>query len=419
MKRIVCQYMILVSLAFQAIAQPSLEFFTNQANASLQARFGFGVTNIPIYSLTNPAVGYTSAVHYLLQSAVNNYDATTPPTSFGSVFRPLYSWEGPTLKIVGYAAVTNDFYPQISAGFKDLADLTITTNDNVWGIPWVVGAKNQVPAFNEYSYSTQVVASRNIFFTRWTGPGGLPDTNRPPEFTNQMFVLGISNIFGLQAWNFNHTTFTNSVTIVVSNRVSICLTNDYDWGSNGVFTAGTNWVIDSWPAWTGAFRDPSSFVVPQLFNTIPLPTAYWSETAKQFVPVSALTNSLPLAADLMQTGWPVHAWILNVTNELMYSLIDNQSGNVLYYVNLGQFGSSLNITNILLSSFGAFAESPWLIGSASDASNSPMCSGMFDQIEEDLAQDALYYDSLNGRVPNEPGPVFRTPYNPTNIFVHT
>ncbi|MGP8199014.1 MAG: hypothetical protein ACLQU4_05865 [Limisphaerales bacterium] len=61
---------------FASQPRPRWSFFTNQANAQLQAEFGFGVTNIPVYSTTNPAIGYGASVHYVLQSAANNYDAT-------------------------------------------------------------------------------------------------------------------------------------------------------------------------------------------------------------------------------------------------------------------------------------------------------------------------------------------------------
>src|SRR5580692_1384628 len=109
MKRIIWQATIMATLAVRLSAQPSLEFFTNQANALLLPQFGFGVSNIPIYSSTNPAIAYSASLHYLLQSAANAYDATTPATNSPSVFRPLFSWQTNTLYIVGYAAVTNDF----------------------------------------------------------------------------------------------------------------------------------------------------------------------------------------------------------------------------------------------------------------------------------------------------------------------
>ena len=61
------------------------------------------------------------------------------------MFRPVFSWQTNTLFITGYTCVTNDFYAQIGPGFKTITDPTISSNDNVWGIPWVIGAKGQTP----------------------------------------------------------------------------------------------------------------------------------------------------------------------------------------------------------------------------------------------------------------------------------
>ena len=132
--------MIVALLAVRLAAQPSLQFFTSQSNALLQPAFGFTVANIPVYSSNNPAVAYSAALHYLLQSAANAFDATTPATNSPSVFRPLFGWSSNTLFIVGYTNVTTDFYAQTARGFKEKTDPSICANDNVWGIPWVVGA---------------------------------------------------------------------------------------------------------------------------------------------------------------------------------------------------------------------------------------------------------------------------------------
>jgi hypothetical protein len=234
MKRIIWQFIIVVSVTLRVPAQTSLEFFSNQANVLLQAEFGFGVTNIPVYSATNPAISYSASIHYQLQSAANAYDATTPATNLPSVFRPLFSWQTNTLFIVGYSCVMTDFYAQIGRGFKNLSDPTICSNDNVWGIPWVVGAKGQIPAFNEYCYSSAVTFVRRLGFVRRMFPNGQYATNSPPQYTNQIYLMAISNIFGAEAWNFYPTTFTNSVTLVLSNQVSITITNNYNFGTNMV-----------------------------------------------------------------------------------------------------------------------------------------------------------------------------------------
>ncbi len=392
MKRIIWQFIIIASVALRVPAQTPLEFFTNQANALLQAEFGFGVTNIPVYSTTNPAIGYSASVHYLLQSAANAYDATTPSTNFPSVFRPVFSWQADTLFIVGYTCVTTDFYAQISSGFKALTDPTITANDNVWGIPWVVGAKGQTPAFNEYCYSSAVNVERLLVFVRYpsaTQPGQYA-ANRPPHYTNQFYIMSISNIFGAEAWNFYPATFTNSATLVVSNQVLITITNNYNFGTNMVFNAATNWLVDAWPA--------GGFMIPLFTNTISLPLSYWSESTEQFITLDA-TNGF-LSSDVQQTGWPVHAWTLNITNNLMYALVDNGTGHVLDFVNLGAFGSSLNVNQALIN----IPESPenvWIVAPATDAPNSPMSEGAINQIYDGIWQPGglEFYDSLLGLSP--------------------
>jgi len=112
----------MVWVACRLEAQPALEFFTNQANALLQAQFGFGVTNIPVYSPTNSAVGYSDSIHFLLQSAADQFDATTPATDLPSVFRPLFSLQNSNLFITGYACATTNYEEQISRGFKTPSD---------------------------------------------------------------------------------------------------------------------------------------------------------------------------------------------------------------------------------------------------------------------------------------------------------
>jgi hypothetical protein len=368
MKRLFLSILVLMTAVLHASAQTPLEAFSAQANALLQAEFGFGITNIPIYSATNPAVGYSAAIHFQLQSAADLYDAGTPATNLPSVFRPLCSWQSNNLFIVGYSCVTTDFETQIGQGFKNITDPTITTNDNVWGIPWVVGTKGQIPAFNEYCYSSAINVQRQLAFVRRAGTSII-------QYTNQLYMFSISNIFGAEAWNFYAADFTNSVTLMVSNVISINFTNNYNFGTNIIYDVETNSVVDDWPG--------GGFEIPLFFNTLPLPLCYWSELNRQLVP---LTNGF-LSSDLQQTHWPVHDWTVNITNNLMYALIDNNSGCVLDFVNLGSFGSSLDLNQVLTNDSPFSPHGVWDIAPATDVPSSPMSAG-------DLAEIA-YGASLN------------------------
>jgi hypothetical protein len=421
MKRIIWQTTILVLLAVRLPAQPSLEIFTNQANALLQPAFGFGVANIPVYCSTNPAAAYTASLHFLLQSAANAYDATTPATNPPSVFRPLFAWSSNTLFIVGYTNVTTDFYAQTGLGFKAPADPTIGANDNVWGIPWVVGMKNNPPAFNEYCYSTSVLAERKLLFVRAT-VNGQPLTNEPPVYTNQFLLFSVTNVFGVEAWNFSRSNFPDSVTIVVSNRISITVSNNYNFGFYTNLGVTTNWIINSWPGWTGGFSGVS-FLVPILTNIITLPPVYYSESERQFLYLTnaILTSNTFLQSDMSQTSWPEYNWTLNITNDLTYALVDNATGLVLDFVNLGGFGSSLPIIQLL-----ATAQSPLGISSDADAwvtnrpvgaPNSPMSSGLLYQIATGAATSQTFANDLNGVQPCSSLFILEDPYTPTDVII--
>lgn len=406
MKRVLWQIILLALLAIGARAQCALDYFTNQASVLLQAQFGFGVTNIPVYCATNPAIGYSSAIHYQLQSVANAYDATTPATNLPSVFRPLFSWQSGTLYIIGYTCVSNDFQSQIARGFKNLQDFTITTNDNVWGIPWVVGTKGNIPVFNEYCYASEVAVNRELYFLRYPGPSGTYLANRPPQYTNQYYLMSISNAFGAELWNPYLTPFTNSISIVMSNLITITITNDYNFESNLTFTNCTNWSAGS--SW-----GPQEFRIPMSMTNITLPLSYWSESTGQFIPLQSNGTNGFLASDSHQTGFPVHHWTLNITNNLIYALVDNQTGCVLDFVNLGAFGSSLNLMQLLEQYAGNAGI--WQIAPANDLPNSPISYGVLAEIGEGMAANPQFASSLlgiNGGYPASIGE-FTVPSNPS------
>jgi hypothetical protein len=228
--------------------------------------------------------------------------------------------------------------------------------------------------------------------------------------------MSISNAFGVEAWNFYPTTFTNGVTLVISNQISITITNNYNFGTNMTFNVGANSSVISWPGWSG-YGPSRSFLIPLFTNTIPLPASYWSESTEQFV---IFQNGVPefLPSDSQQTRWPVHSWSLTVTNNFMYALIDNGTGRVLDFVNLGAFGSSFNLNGALTN----ISETPsmWIVPPAFDAPNSPISTGALNQINMGFEQPEgqLFYNSLNGLSGGFPSTVglFSDPYTASAIF---
>lgn len=415
--RVIGKILVILLMASRLAAQTPLEYFTSQANAALQAQFGFGLTNIPVYCATNPAAGYSAAIHYVLQSAANAYDATTPATNFPSVFRPTFAWQGDTLLITGYTCVSNGGYSQVLRGFKSLTNTTITTDDNVWGIPWVIGAKDGIPAFNEYCYASSIYVNRELQFVRYPSPSqrGQYNTARPPEYTNQFYFMSISNAFGVECWNYSKSPYTNGVTWYLVDIVSIRITNNYNFGLITNIELLTNGSLGTWPGWPG--QGGASFVIPLKFDTTILPYCYWSESAHQFVPV---VNGIPgfFPGDTNQSDWPIHDWSMTISNNLVYALFDSNSGSVLDFENLGEFGSAIDF-NAVLTNLPIGGPSPWIVQPSTDESNSPISVGDLNQIDLGFEQSPAFFFSLNGLPNGYPATtgVFYDPYNAVADFI--
>jgi hypothetical protein len=221
---------------------PPAQFFTNAA-IRLLADAGYTVgapgstsnllilTNVSGTLVTNlqipiwPTNLYTPSVHRILQLAANMYDATTvrtfnqPPATvtngFPSVFRPVFATpivksgaSGPIF-ISGYREVTAaDTYSLVGNPTPPLDPSSdpppwkITANTMVYGFPLVIGAKKGLPNFNKLAMTTLVQVTRKLQFHR---PG--TSTTAPVNEIDEMFVVGISNVLGVEAWNSYATAY--------------------------------------------------------------------------------------------------------------------------------------------------------------------------------------------------------------------
>ncbi|EEF59225.1 hypothetical protein [Pedosphaera parvula] len=340
-----------------------VEFFTNAANAMLSTLSSEpGYTNlstsyIPLY----PTNGYTPAVHRMLQLAANIYDATTSREFrsgssgypyFPSVFKPILGvTNGNEIYIKNYVEVatqlngyTNNFY--------DLSDLSATnlsalksaisanpTNVNVYGIPWVIGAKKGFPNFNEFSMGNVMQLTRRIQIKK----DNQTDPVNKWHYRTQ-YAVGISNVVGVEMWNSYSNAYPRDVKIIVNNDLTMWLTNDL-----GVMRYTTNKLSLTGSAqlgpniWLGA----TNLNYARAFS-IPLSTNY------VFVPDSILHyNPLGLQANASapsensdfeeNTGVSSQNWGLNVTNRLRVMMIDSQSGRLLDFVELSGLDDHQNI----------------------------------------------------------------------------
>jgi hypothetical protein len=204
----------------------------------------FGITDIPV--LVSNQFVYSSAIQRVLQLAANMYDATTNNTvalgnNYPSVFRPTFNAvleNGYTnVYVNGYQQVvsvigTNDVQLNLPVNVTSLslgASVAKYANGvNVYGVPWIIGAKKDFPNFNEFSMEETVGVTRRLQVTR-TATNAPNSVDFTQFHTNQMYTMSVSNSLGVECWNSysnNYVPASGSLSIVAQDTLSMELTND-------------------------------------------------------------------------------------------------------------------------------------------------------------------------------------------------
>jgi hypothetical protein len=357
----VCVLLLATGFSAWARAAPDINdplgFFTTVANKMLRSTFPFGVTNIPVY--TNGVFVYTPAVQRLLQLSANLYDAANT-NSFPVVFRPLFARDAAgDIYIIGYQQVTNVSGaddPQLAPPY-DVTQLSAATTTpiadgngpvNVYGVPWIIGAKKGLPGFNQFYLTNTVEVTRKLEFVR---PGvGAPLSTYA---TNQMYVMSINTGLGISFWNAYNSVYLRPVTVCASDVVWETLTNGINtWAgfTNFIFPPT---IIPSWPGsqWSGSppFATPqaASFVTANWeFNFLP-PSVYRFTSqvvpGPAFDPIGSATSSIweitvPPLPQLPPFG-------LTITNYLQAFILDGN--NVIDYVQLCAPSTQVNLNSVL------------------------------------------------------------------------
>jgi hypothetical protein len=336
-----------------------LAFFTNLASRLLRSELNLDLNWIQVY----PTNQYTPAVHRLLQVTVNIYDAATNQTGtmypqLPTVFRPLFRRDNHGLVyIVGYREVTDSRLasPKTEPRMLDLDNGTNDVlavpplgapppiNDSneplVSGVPLVVGVRKGLPNFNEFSMQTTFFISRLLQFRRASdGPAG------PIVQTNQMYIVALTNAFGLEAWNSYSNSYPRNLAVLATLDMTAILTNELGQVllSNRV-SRGTSLFVttNGWPGWTN-YRDlHSSFLLP------------WGDTNNcTFLANSTYLNQPPrfepqTGAFQRQTGFDIPFWWLVLNTRVRFALVDTDADRIVDYVNLNNWEQPLDIHTML------------------------------------------------------------------------
>lgn len=378
-----------------------LRFFTNAADrllrhqsarwlvgnsnyffATFNTNLSFGISAIPVE--VNGRFVYSSAVNRLLQLAANIYDASTNHSAlygkdYPSVFRPFFRVDNfHNVYITGFEDVSvvppayspPETDPVFSAPTNAVYLATLAANTyhtNIFGVPWIVGAKKYMPGFNQFYQLTYGLVSRDLMIIK---PGY--GAQLPSFTTNQMYSFAITNKFGFSLWNPYTTNFpVLELRISFNNWLTQTLTNDdlgfnnspyrpqLNFNTNNTIVLQTSY-FPNWPGtvWQGIppntaisgvqlpFLIPMNVTVPLLTNAV----YYYGNPG----PVAALGGWPGFSPNV---GWQLNGrsdqlptFGLQTTNRLQVFVLDKGSDgyfHVLDYVHFAGPEGSQNLNTLL------------------------------------------------------------------------
>jgi len=359
-----------------------MDFFTNAADQLLRATFPSAADNVQLFNVNAPLsftnipvlvsnrVVYTPALHRVFQLAANILDSSTNYTAirdadFPSVFRPLFERRGNDVYIRGFQEVgtvsgTGDAVFSIPLDLNDPIDRAAAgtvADQNIYGVPWVIGAKKGFPNFNEFAMQSIVDVTRKLQI-RKAAVGGRPTA------TNQMFLVGISNVFAAEAWNSYRDNYTRGVDIIFANDMDIQLnfTNDVRFDLRGnsmrlkmaVTPAPLTILPNNWRGYGQSIRNANtnSFIIPVYTNINFLPQSVLRMTASPpnfFRSTNNLGNNYYLGYE-QGLGFPIPQFTFTATNRVRFIMLDRTTRRVVDYVQLSDLNGTRDLTAELSSS---------------------------------------------------------------------
>ncbi len=352
--------LLTLAMAVSAPGRPGLNtdtplsLFTSLADNLLQSQAGISVTNIPVF--TNNTFVYTPAIHRLLQLAANITDATTNRTFTGgpngppyapSVFRPTFRGDGSNVFITGFVEEGDNStsYQVIPLLLPDDAATVDATTTNIYGVPYVIGARKGFPNFNEFTATSVSQITRKLLINKVA-----QGTPRSAWITNQLYIVGISNIIGIEAWNSYSNWYPRSLQIILADKLGMCLTVTNDGDPTPIFTTnlpplfifGTNYTLpsNSWAGFPGSASPTLNAASFQTYSTnvIFLPDLPYLQSpagfsSNQFQPIDQPLSQIP-------------HFLLSITNNLRFIMLDPNTGRIIDYVSFSDsdVGSTRDLT---------------------------------------------------------------------------
>ncbi len=320
-------------------------------------RPSFALTNIQIYHTamrTNRDVAlsneYTAPVHRVLQLAANIYDNMTNRGAsypyLPSIFRPVFAATATNVYITGWLEETNSRFVTNSWRYAQsliLADPSLPPrvypNINVYGQPVVVGAKKGWPNFNEFALDIKAEVTRKLEFVKAKVDG-------PVVATNQMHLLSLQGLFGVEAWNSYSNKFPRPLRwhVAIQSQAALFATNFgvrtrvWPLANNYQFNLLSDQTTNTWEGWVGE-TNLNSIKIP-LFTNITMLAGN-----------NALLRSSPYfttnSTNGFERSFESPSWNLEMTNYVQYWLVDPANNAVVDFVNLGGLVTKMDIAKLL------------------------------------------------------------------------
>jgi len=320
--------------------------------------------------------------------------------NFPSVFRPIFLVTNDT---AGYTNVYIRGYEQVESvpgGVYDsqlllpveITDLVtplrtppnpfgfgpgLYTNVNVYGVPWIIGAKKGFPNFNKFNLQSAFQLTRKLQVTRQSTNDTYTDNPDHYNF-NQMFNLSLSNQFGVEFWN----SYTNgyrpgSESMVIYVRDGLrhaALSNDERFSADlPVFPMSNSIAFLPGNVWPGynLVIDPLgsllSFQIPLNTNVMVVTNSIYRFNVGNTTPEPGfvagqpyLTTNLasPYEENVMFNNnqlYPQPHWFLTTSNELQVFMLETSpSGtHVIDYVQLSGPNTTRDLTSEIITNYDA------------------------------------------------------------------
>ncbi|HWY74204.1 MAG TPA: hypothetical protein VN281_01230, partial [Verrucomicrobiae bacterium] len=303
---------------------------------------------------------------------------------YPSVFRPTFGRTNLTINlnvgttninvvyISGYEEVPalsspNDLYwlakpLSLPEDINQLPNNTATNHVNVYGVPWIIGAKKGLPNFNQFASQTFSHITRRLDVDKSAGSA------RTSWRTNQMYIIGVSNLIAMDAWNSYAAAYPRSVTMTANDDLRMGF-NVYNTNSTtpiysttlaalqplgasqSYFAPATNIAAGFWNGFNSLAQNQNnnrpSF---QSFrsNIVFMPDMQYRVGTRTLVS----TNSGAAQFEPLTSG-PLPQFVVTVTNRFRMVMIDTTDSTEYRVLDYVQFGgadaSSMDTTRNLTS----------------------------------------------------------------------